>query len=140
MKACWILAAALALSLTLGCERLAVIKKCRVLAERVNPELAAIEASVEEKQDAATFRAVSTRYAALAKELEGFDAGQAEANKAVADYAATLRTASRRVGELANAVANGNAEGANVLRRELEQDAKRQKNVAKRFQKECQGH
>jgi hypothetical protein len=126
--------------LALGCERLSVIKKCRALADRVNPELESMEESVAAKQDAATFQALSTRYTALAKEVEAFDAGVPELDKAASDYAATLRTSGRKVGELAKALDGGLGESANVIRRELEQDAKRQKNIAKRLQKECQGH
>jgi hypothetical protein len=131
---------ALGLLLALGCERMAVVKKCRALADRVNPELEAMEESVRAKQDAPTFQALSPRYIALAKELEAFDAGVPELDHAVSDYAGTLRASSRKVAELAKALDGGLAESANVTRRELEQDAKRQKVIAKRFQKECQGH
>ena len=131
---------ALGLVLTLGCERMALIKKCRGLAQRVNPELDAIEASVTAKQDAPTYQAVSERYTALAKEVGAFDAGAPDIDRAAADYANTLRSSGRKLGELASAVDAGLAESAAVSRRELEQEAKRQKNVAKRFRQECQGH
>jgi hypothetical protein len=122
----------------LGCERVALVKKCRGLAERVNPELESIALAVEKKRDAATYRDVAKRYSTLAKELEAFDAGAPEVDRAVAEYATSLRSSSRHVGVLAQAADAGTPQSSALVTRELEQEAKRQKNAAKRFRQECQ--
>jgi hypothetical protein len=124
----------------LGCERIGIVKQCRALAQRVNPELAAIEASTQAKPDAKTYAEVATRYRELAKEVGAFDAGVPEIDRAADDYATTLSSSALHVADLAKALDGGNPASAALAKRALEQEAKRQKNVVKRFGQECMGH
>ncbi|HEY3497326.1 MAG TPA: hypothetical protein VGK73_21670 [Polyangiaceae bacterium] len=137
----------LALVSTLGCERIAVIKKCRALAQRVNPELEAIRsaapsttASSDAKRDAASYRAIAKRYAALAKELQTARIDSAEIDRSLQDYAGTLRATGTRLDEFATSLDNASPGADAQATRSLEQELRRQKSAAKRFTQECQGH
>lgn len=126
---------------TLGCERLALIKKCRAIAQRVNTELDSMAWSAEAKPDATNLHAIAQRYAALAKELQTTNTGSEEIDRAVQDYANTLRTSGSRVDEYATDLGAGRpAAGAEPRAQAFEQETRRQRNAAKRFVQECQGH
>ena len=125
---------------TAGCEQLRTVKQCRALSDSVNPKLEAIGASPGEPATAAGYQKAAVGYANLAQEVDQFDAGVPELDRAVDDYASALRTSSVHAGELAKALDAGNLESAALAGRELEQLKHAQKSAVKRFQQECQGH
>jgi hypothetical protein len=123
-----------------GCGELRRVKQCRELAASVNPKLAAIADGVAKAPNAAAYQEAAAGYLEAATVLDTFDAGAPELDRAVDDYASTLRTSGLHAGELAAAVDAGNQESAALTARQLAQVKQAQKSAVKRFQQECQGH
>jgi hypothetical protein len=135
----WFLLAWLLLGST-GCDRVRTVKQCRELAASVNPKLAAIAEGVGKEPNAAAYQRAAAGYLEAAKELDAFDAGAPELDRAVDDYASTLRTSGTHAGELAAALDAGNQASAALSARQFAQLKQSQKSAVKRFQQECQGH
>jgi hypothetical protein len=133
------LLACLALGST-GCDKLRTVKQCRELAASVNPKLEAIARGVATAPSAAAYQQAAAGYLEAAKVLDTFDAGAPELDRAVDDYASTLRTSGLHAGELAAALDAGNQASAALTARQFAQLKQSQKSALKRFQQECQGH
>jgi hypothetical protein len=123
-----------------ACERVRTVKQCRELAASVNPKLAAISEGVAKGPNAAAYQRAAAGYLEAAKVLDAFDAGAPELDRAVDDYASTLRTSGTHAGELAAALDAGNQASAALSARQFAQLKQSQKSAVKRFQQECQGH
>jgi hypothetical protein len=123
-----------------ACERVHTVKQCRELAASVNPKLAAIAEDVAKGPNAPAYQRASAGYLEAAKVLDAFDAGAPELDRAVDDYASTLRTSGTHAGELAAALDAGNQASAALSARQFAQLKQSQKSAVKRFQHECQGH
>jgi hypothetical protein len=135
----WFLLASLALGST-ACDKLRTVKHCRELAASVNPKLEAIAGGVAKGPNAVAYQQAAAGYLEAAKLLDTFDGGTPELDRAVDDYASTLRTSSMHAGELAAALDAGNQESAALTARQFEHLKQAQKSAVKRFQQECQGH
>ncbi len=117
------------------------VSRCRTLAEKVNRSLDAVEAAAQvPKPKADAYRTASTHYAALEKELEGFDPERPELDEAMAELADVIRGAKEQTGLLADALASGNKGAKQLAERELERLSRRQKASAQRIGKLCSGH
>lgn len=135
------LACCLLLAVGTGCSRMRGVSRCRALAESVNQTLDAVEhATAAPKPGAAAYRTASTHYAALAKELEGFDAQSPELAVLVAELADVMRSAKEQTGMLSDALASNTAGTKLVAQKELDRLARRQKVVAQRIAQKCTGH
>lgn len=136
-----LLAAVLLSGASAGCSRMRGVSRCRALAQKVNHALDAVEAATSEpKPGAKGYRTASTHYAALAKELEGFDAERPELEQSLAELADVARGAKEQTALLSDALANGNRVTKVTAERELERLARRQKTVTQRIEKTCSGH
>ena len=136
-----LLAVALLSGASAGCSRVRGVSRCRALADMVNQALDAVEAATSEpKPGAKGYRTASTHYAALAKELEGFDPERPELKESLAELADVARSAKEQTALLSDALANGNRVTKLTAERELERLAKRQKTVTQRIEKTCSGH
>jgi hypothetical protein len=124
-----------------GCARVRGVSRCRTLAETVNQTLDAVEAATSvPKPGAEAYRTASTHYAALEKELEGFDPERAELKEPLTELTDVIRGAKEQSGVLSDAIASGNKGSRQVSERELERLSRRQKAVAQRIDKACRGH
>jgi ABC-type transporter Mla subunit MlaD len=133
------LLACLALGST-GCDKLRTVKQCRQLAASVNPKLEDIARVVSKAPNAAAYQQAAAGYLEAAKVLDTFDAGAPELDRAVDDYASTLRTSGMHAGELAAALDAGNQASAALTARQFAQLKQSQKSAVRRFEQECQGH
>lgn len=117
------------------------VSRCRALAEKVNQTLDAVETATSIPEPGAeAYRTASTHYAALAKELEGFDPERAELKEPLTELADVIRGAKEQSGILSQAIASGNKASRQLSERELERLARRQKAAAQRIGKVCRGH
>lgn len=126
----------LALAAVVGCERMNEVKRCRALAQKVNPSLDKIEARSAEKTRV-SYDLIAYEYNAIASGLDGFDAGTPELQRAAQDYAALARTSARQSAALAEALAAKNAASAALATRELERLARQEKALVARIDEEC---
>ncbi|HSU38740.1 MAG TPA: hypothetical protein VLJ38_04200 [Polyangiaceae bacterium] len=127
----------LALAASTGCERMAEVKRCRGLAQKVNASLDKIDARSAGEKTRVNYDLIAYEYNFIASTLEGFDGGTPELERAVQDYEALARTSARQSAALAEALAAKNAASAALATRELERLARQQKAIVARIDEEC---
>jgi hypothetical protein len=127
----------LALVAGAGCERLSDVKRCRALAQKVNPSLDKIEARHAAGKTRANYDLIAYEYNALAAGLDGFDGGTPELERAVQEYGALARTSAHQATALAEALAARNAPSAALATRELEHLARQERALVARIDEEC---
>lgn len=127
----------LALAASFGCERMREVKRCRALAQKVNPALDRIEARDAAGKTRASYDLIAYEYNTIAAGLDDFDGGTPELDRAVADYAALARTSARQSVALAEALGSRNAASAALATRELERLARQEKVLVLRIDEEC---
>lgn len=120
-----------------ACDRLRDVKRCRVLAQRVNTSLDKIEAQNNGGKTGATYGAIAAEYDDIAQGLEGFDAGTPELTKAVEEYATLARTTARQSKSLAQALETKNRAVATLAIHELERLAHQERMLVMRIDEEC---
>ena len=128
-------------SVTSGCARMRGVSRCRALADTVNQTLDAVEAvTAVPKPGAEAYRTASTHYAALEKELQGFDVERPELKEPLSELADVVRGAKEQTAALSDALASGNKATKHVAERELERLSRRQKTAVQRIDRLCSGH
>jgi len=139
----WSMAGVLLLSL--ACDRMATVKRCKALVRDVNPKLDAIEKATRSRS-AKSYAEASRLYGELARDLSRHlppeDAGVSldprGFERSIREYQAMLLAASRNASSLSQALAAGNQASANIEIRQLEELSKSTKAAVKRIDKTCE--
>ena len=133
------------LLLSLACDRMATVKRCKALARDVNPKLDAID-KVTRNRSAKSYREASRLYTelagALSRHLPPVDAAVSADprgfERSIREYQAMLLAASRLTSGLSQALAAGNQASAAVEIRQLEELSRSAKAAVKRIDSSCQ--
>jgi len=134
-----------ALFLSLACDRMATVKRCKALVHDVNPKLEAIDKATRNRS-AKSYSEASRLYAGLASDLARHlpapDAGPSADprgfERSIREYQAMLLAASRNTAALSKALADGNQASASIEVRQLEELSKSAKAAVKRIDASCQ--
>lgn len=133
------------LLLSLACDRMATVKRCKALARDVNPKLDAIEKTTRNRS-AKSYSEASRLYTELAgvlsRHLPPADAGVSDDprgfERSIREYQAMLLAASRHASGLSQALAAGNQASASLEIRQLDELSRSAKGAVKRIDSSCE--
>jgi hypothetical protein len=121
-----------------GCERIARTKQCKNLVSTVNSALDEIAARQDAGVSAAGEREMAGRYERLAAELLALKLENEALAKTVAEYAVMVKDTARLLRRIADSRERNEAIVIAVSKRELANQARREKMIVTRIDAACQ--
>lgn len=121
-----------------GCGRMDRARDCQAIAQVVNPALDEIESTARTgPETSAKYRAVSTRYAELARTLSRLEVRDARVRALLPQYTKLIERAARTAGRLADAQGTQQEPSVRAFAHELRMLADRHRQTSEQIDRVC---